>query len=98
MGSCSIRKGIKEGTKLERSPPFRVRLFVYCSQILADRSRIVAKKQELSYHVAEVLRTHIPQLQHGHDGLIFTCAESEYVLGTDEKMYATLFLSVKVEC
>ncbi|GMK55809.1 hypothetical protein CspeluHIS016_0208650 [Cutaneotrichosporon spelunceum] len=47
---------------------------------------IVAKPQELSYCVRQVLDTHIPQLQHGHDGLIFTCAESEYVTGTDPKI------------
>ncbi|BEI85152.1 hypothetical protein CcaverHIS002_0505530 [Cutaneotrichosporon cavernicola] len=44
---------------------------------------ILAKPQELSYCVRQVLETHIPNLQHGHDGLIFTCAESEYVTGTD---------------
>lgn len=47
---------------------------------------IVAKPQELSYCVNQVLETHIPKLQHGHDGLIFTCAESEYVPGTDPKI------------
>jgi mRNA guanylyltransferase len=49
-------------------------------------SRVLAKKQELSYHIAQVLNVHVPQLQHGHDGLIFTCVETEYVAGTDEKM------------
>ena len=53
----------------------------------ADR-RILAKKQELAYHIGQVWNVHIPQLHHGHDGLIFTCAESSYVSGTDEKMYA----------
>lgn len=47
---------------------------------------ILAKKQELAYHVSQVLNVHVPQLQHGHDGLIFTCAESAYVPGTDEKI------------
>ncbi|ORY25741.1 putative mRNA guanylyltransferase [Naematelia encephala] len=47
---------------------------------------VVAKKQELSYNISQVLNVHIPQLQHGHDGLIFTCAESEYFPGTDEKI------------
>ncbi|KAK4689966.1 mRNA guanylyltransferase, partial [Tremellales sp. Uapishka_1] len=47
---------------------------------------VLEKKQELSYHIAEVLHKHIPQLQHGHDGLIFTCVESQYVPGTDENI------------
>ncbi|EIW69489.1 hypothetical protein TREMEDRAFT_62350 [Tremella mesenterica DSM 1558] len=47
---------------------------------------VVAKEQELSYHIKQVLNVHIPRLQHGHDGLIFTCAESQYVSGTDEKI------------
>lgn len=47
---------------------------------------IVAKLQELSYSTAQVLNVHIPNLQHGHDGLIFTCAESVYAPGTDENI------------
>lgn len=47
---------------------------------------LVAKTQELAYHIKQVLDVHIPKLEHGHDGLIFTCAESAYVAGTDEKM------------
>lgn len=45
---------------------------------------IVVKEQELSYYTDRVMNVHIPKLQHGHDGLIFTCAESAYVPGTDE--------------
>lgn len=41
-----------------------------------------------SYHVDKVIREDIPKLQHGNDGLIYTCAESAYVVGTDERMYA----------
>jgi mRNA guanylyltransferase len=47
---------------------------------------MVAKKQDRAYGVSQVLE-HIEKLQHGHDGLIFTCAQTPYVLGTDEKMY-----------
>jgi mRNA guanylyltransferase len=47
---------------------------------------IIAKEQQLSYHIKQVVDVFIPALQHGHDGLIFTCSESEYVMGTDDKM------------
>lgn len=42
---------------------------------------------ELSYYVEKVLKEDIPRLQHGSDGLIYTCAESGYVVGTDQRMY-----------
>ncbi|ORX39688.1 hypothetical protein BD324DRAFT_227683 [Kockovaella imperatae] len=47
---------------------------------------VIVKKQELSYHIAQVLNVHIPSLLHGHDGIIFTNAESPYVFGTDENI------------
>ncbi|KAF8511016.1 mRNA capping enzyme [Hysterangium stoloniferum] len=47
---------------------------------------IKIKRMELSYHVEKVLREDIPRLQHGNDGLIYTCAESGYVVGTDERI------------
>ena len=39
---------------------------------------------ELADGIEAVVREHIPRLEHGHDGLIFTCAETGYVVGTDE--------------
>jgi len=42
---------------------------------------------ELSYYVEKVLKEDIPKLQHGNDGLIYTCAETPYVVGTDERMF-----------
>ncbi|GJJ12571.1 hypothetical protein Clacol_006814 [Clathrus columnatus] len=47
---------------------------------------IQIKPMELSYHVDKVIREDVPKLQHETDGLIYTCAESAYVVGTDERI------------
>ncbi|WVN85172.1 uncharacterized protein L203_100317 [Cryptococcus depauperatus CBS 7841] len=47
---------------------------------------VVAKREELSYHLRFVMKEHIPSLQHGHDGLIFTCVQTPYIPGTDENI------------
>lgn len=44
------------------------------------------KKMERSYAVEAVIKDVIPRLEHGNDGLIYTCAESGYVAGTDPRM------------
>lgn len=44
------------------------------------------KKMEKAYGIEAVLKEHLPALQHGSDGLIFTSAVGPYVTGTDEKM------------
>ena len=41
---------------------------------------------EKAYGIEAVFRDHLPNLQHGNDGLIFTSAVGPYVMGTDEKM------------
>ncbi len=41
---------------------------------------------DLSYAVEKVLKEDIPRLQHGADGLIYTCVDSPYVVGTDPKL------------
>jgi mRNA guanylyltransferase len=48
--------------------------------------RIKLKEMELAYGIRSVLFNRIPNLKHGNDGLIFTCANSGYVYGTDNKM------------
>lgn len=48
--------------------------------------RVVLKRQELAYGIEAVFRTHLPSLQHGNDGLIFTSAEAPYTPGTDQRM------------
>ncbi|TYJ54735.1 hypothetical protein B9479_004583 [Cryptococcus floricola] len=47
---------------------------------------VLAKREDLSYHLKYVMKEHIPKLQHGHDGLIFTCVQTPYVMGTDENI------------
>ena len=41
---------------------------------------------ERAYSIETVFTQHIPNLKHGNDGLIFTCAESGYVNGTDKNI------------
>ncbi|TIA93666.1 hypothetical protein E3P81_00829 [Wallemia ichthyophaga] len=47
---------------------------------------IKLKVMDLAYAIDHVFKTHIPNLQHGNDGLIFTCVESGYVFGTDSRI------------
>ncbi|KAG8978443.1 Dcp1p-Dcp2p decapping enzyme complex alpha subunit [Tulasnella sp. 425] len=44
------------------------------------------KRMERSYSIASVLNEVIPKLQHGHDGLVYTCATTRYVVGTDDTL------------
>lgn len=44
----------------------------------------------LSYGLEKVFNEDIPKLQHGTDGLIFTCLQSPYATGTDQNMYVIL--------
>ena len=44
------------------------------------------KPMELAYGIEAVFKDHLPKLQHGNDGLIFTGAEAPYTVGTDERM------------
>lgn len=50
---------------------------------------IKIKQMRPSYHVEKVIKEDIPKVQHGNDGLIYTCAESGYVVGTDQRMYVS---------
>ncbi|KAH8106803.1 mRNA capping enzyme [Cristinia sonorae] len=45
--------------------------------------QILVKSVKFSYHVEEVFRVDIPALQHGTDGLIYTCVSTPYTAGTD---------------
>ena len=43
---------------------------------------------EFSYAIEKMFNEVLPSLKHGNDGLIFTCRNSAYKFGTDNKMYA----------
>lgn len=48
--------------------------------------QIQVKRVQLSYHVDDVFNIDLPALQHGNDGLIYTCAETPYIPGTDHNI------------
>lgn len=56
--------------------------------------RISVKNMKLSYGVKQVFDEDIPKLMHGNDGLIYTCLQSPYVVGTDRKMCVAFVLFV----
>ncbi|KAG9010498.1 Dcp1p-Dcp2p decapping enzyme complex alpha subunit [Tulasnella sp. JGI-2019a] len=47
---------------------------------------IKVKRMERSYSIELVLKEVIPKLEHKHDGLIYSCASSGYVIGTDNRI------------
>ncbi|EPQ27951.1 uncharacterized protein PFL1_04278 [Pseudozyma flocculosa PF-1] len=47
---------------------------------------VQVKKMDLSYGIQTVWYDVVPNLKHGNDGLIFTCLNSGYVMGTDPKI------------
>lgn len=47
---------------------------------------VQVKKMDLAYGIQMVLFETVPNLLHGNDGLIFTCLNSGYVMGTDPKI------------
>jgi mRNA guanylyltransferase len=48
--------------------------------------RIQVKIINLSYHIDKVFNEDIPKLEHGNDGLIYTCVNTPYTPGTDNNM------------
>ena len=55
-------------------------------QILIYSARIRVKPINNSYHVEKIFTVDIPALQHGTDGLIYTCVTEPYTPGTDKNM------------
>ena len=65
-----------------------IRFMAQCISIL----RIKVKEMRLSYHAEEVFAVDIPALQHGNDGLIYTCVGTPYTPGTDKNMCVSIVL------
>ncbi|TFY57978.1 hypothetical protein EVJ58_g6686 [Rhodofomes roseus] len=62
-----LRSTIVDAIAVARDHPFHIKV----------------KQVKLSYHVDDVFNIDLPALHHGNDGLIYTCAETPYIPGTD---------------
>lgn len=60
-------KMLKDHPHMAQTQPFEVRV----------------KDVKFSYHIDQIFEKEIPQLQHGNDGLIYTCVSTPYMAGTD---------------
>ncbi len=57
-----------------------------CSRRTDAKNSIKVKQIKSSYNVEQVFNVDIPALQHGNDGLIYTCVNTPYTPGTDPNM------------
>lgn len=80
-------KVLNDIPQLRENRPFEYVKLHQPPDIQNDICSIKIKQMVSSYHVEKVIKDDIPRLQHGNDGLIYTCAESGYVVGTDQRMY-----------
>ena len=62
-------------------------------EFILYNSSIKVKEISFSYHVEKVFNVDIPALQHGNDGLIYTCVSTPYTPGTDSNMW-DIFLCI----
>jgi len=86
----TTKNPLRPVSESETANALRVASYVlFWRQSLADSlfRRFKIKTMELAYGIAKVLQEDVPRLTHGNDGLIFTCAESGYTPGTDERMW-----------
>lgn len=67
-------------------PPHKIFLQEFPAAARDAPFEIKVKRMQLAYHLSTVLDHHIPALEHGNDGLIFTCVNSGYIFGTDPKI------------
>ncbi|EJF66090.1 mRNA capping enzyme, alpha subunit [Dichomitus squalens LYAD-421 SS1] len=63
--------------------PYRKMMRDHPHMALQQPFEFKVKDVKFSYHVEDVFNIDIPQLQHGNDGLIYTCVSTPYAPGTD---------------
>ncbi len=88
-GECIMRKTFnKRLVRLQQGVwrPYRKFTERYPSDASAQPFDIEMKVLEFPYAAEVMFHVKIPALPHGNDGLIFTCVETEYHAGTDEKI------------
>ena len=83
--------GPKPAIRVRPSPFLQLDLWL----MLDFLNRIKVKQMQLAYGIEKVFNEDIPNLQHGNDGLIYTCLHTPYVAGTDQNMYVAVFFIYK---
>ncbi|KAL7007850.1 Dcp1p-Dcp2p decapping enzyme complex alpha subunit [Cystobasidiomycetes sp. EMM_F5] len=66
--------------------PHHKLLAMYPDMVKHAPFQVKLKPMELAYGIQAVFKEHLPKLQHGNDGLIFTGAEAPYTSGTDPRI------------
>lgn len=66
--------------------PFEKMIQEYPHMLQTLPFEIKIKNMQFSYGIEKVFNDDIPKLQHGNDGLIFTCSQTPYVIGTDQNI------------
>ncbi|KAI0707622.1 mRNA capping enzyme, alpha subunit [Earliella scabrosa] len=63
--------------------PYQKMMHDHPHMALSQPFEFKVKDVKFSYHVEDVFNIDIPALQHGNDGLIYTCVNTPYAPGTD---------------
>ncbi|KDQ60776.1 hypothetical protein JAAARDRAFT_172973 [Jaapia argillacea MUCL 33604] len=66
--------------------PYSKMIFDHPHVAQSQPFQVAVKDISFSYHVEKVFNVDIPALQHGNDGLIYTCVNTPYVPGTDQNI------------
>ena len=64
--------------------PYRELYQKYPEELNYVPFQLEVKEMQLGYGIEMIFKDVLPKLQHGNDGLIFTCRETSYQFGTDQ--------------